>query len=138
LGGALGARGAVRLSVNASKGSSTLDKNLDADGDGIITAEEWEEERAGRGVLGNTTVTTKFALAQDYPGATVKNRLGPRNPHMLNTPFTNVGMQKDPPSPTSQVWGLPPSQEKTAAQLFEESVKKGSVVFSAAGPYVGS
>ena len=37
------------LSVDPFKGSSRLDSNLDADGDGTISAEEWEAERATRG-----------------------------------------------------------------------------------------
>ena len=34
------------ISVDPFKGSSRLNADLDADGDGTITAEEWEAERA--------------------------------------------------------------------------------------------
>ena len=90
-------------------------------------------------IVGNTVVTTKFALAQDYPGSTIKNKLGPRNPHMLNTPFTNVSLDGEMgPSIASTIWGKPAYHEPTAGEMFVKNLeaKKGTVVFSPQGPYV--
>ena len=115
--------------------ANRMDTALDADGDGEITAEEWEAERASRGQLASavTRETTKYALAQDYAvntgpipwGSTVKNALGPRNPHVLNTPFTAVSLEETPkvaPSEQPSGWWAKPEQEPSAAMLFEKKV----------------
>ena len=107
------------ISVNPFKGGSRLDKDLDADGDGTISAEEWEAERASRGMSGMTTVTTKYQLAQDYPGATVKNRLGPRNPSQPNTPFSNVKLPVAQVGQPLNYWNNKSAAHPTAAELFE-------------------
>ena len=83
----------------AAHKSGKLDGELYADGDGIISQEEWEAEWASRGDLAAavTRKTTKHQLAVDYPGATIKNKLGPQSPVVLNTPFTAVTLPADPP-----------------------------------------
>ena len=107
------------LSVDPFKGSSRLNTDLDADGDGIITEEEWAAERASRGMAGMTTVTTKFQLAQDYPGSTVKNKLGPRNPLQPNTPFSNVALPEEPKVESQNYWTGKSHAHLSAAELFE-------------------
>ena len=103
--------------------SGTLDGELDADGDGKISQEEWEAEWASRGDLAAavTRKTDKHHLAVDYPGATVKNKLGPRSPHVLNTPFTAFKLN-DEAGATAPLYGDPNAVPKTAAQLFEEEL----------------
>ena len=108
--------------VTRSPWANRMDTPLDADGDGIITEEEWEAERQSRGSLASavTRKTTAHSLATDYPGATVKNQLGPRNPHVLNTPFTAVPIEADKKTPPSQnIWWQKPKLEMTAAEAFE-------------------
>ena len=123
------------LSVDPFKGSSRLNSDLDADGDGTITAEEWEAERASRGMAGMTTVTTKYQLAQDYPGSTVKNKLGPRNPLQPNTPFSNVALPAEPPAQPLNYWSNKSAALPTAAELFEmELAAKEAAAAKGAGP----
>ena len=115
--------------------ANRMDTALDADGDGEITAEEWEAERATRGELASavTRETTKYTRAQDYAvkdgpipwGSTVKNALGPRNPHVLNTPFTAVSLDetpKVPPQEQASGWWSKPEQEPSAAMMFEKQL----------------
>ena len=114
------------ISVDASKGSSRLDTNLDADGDGTITAEEWEAERASRGFIGMDRESTKFSLAQDFPGATVKNCVGPRSPHVHNTTYTNIKLPGNgPENPENKtLWQGNNYSHPTAADLFEQQLAK--------------
>lgn len=108
--------------------ANRMDTPLDADGDGIITQEEWDAEGASRGQLyaAVTRKTTKYTLAQDYPGSTVKNNLGPRNPHVLNTPFTAVDLGPETKIPPSQhEWWQAPKPDPTAAELFEAKLAAG-------------
>ena len=112
------------LSVDPFKGSSRLNGDLDADGDGIISQEEWEKEWAERGDLAGavTRKTTKHQLAVDFPGATIKNKIGPRSPMVLNTPFTAVTLPADPPPNPDMPWGKKPPVEMTAAEAFEAKI----------------
>ena len=85
-----------------------LDKPLDADGDGMVSQEEWEAEWASRGDLATsvTRETTPYQLAVNYPGATIKNMIGPQDPHVKNTPFTAYKLPADPaPNPNSSIVG---------------------------------
>ena len=129
------ASGGAASKVGTRFFANRLDTALDADGDGIITAEEIQAEGATRGELFSavTRETTKYALAQDYAvkdgpipwGSTVKNALGPRNPHVLNTPFTAVALEETPKVPPSQQesgWWAKPAQEPSAAMLFEKKL----------------
>ena len=106
--------------------SGTLDGELDADGDGKISQEEWEAEWAQRGDIAGavTRKTDKYHLAVDYPGATIKSKLGPRSPHVHNTPFTAVKLN-DEVGETTTLYGNPNAVPKTAAELFEEELAKG-------------
>ena len=108
------------FSTTNAHDTGKLNRPLDADGDGKVSAEEWAAEIEARGILGNTKVTTKHALAEDYPGATVKNMLGPRNPHMMNTPFTNVTLPPEPSSPPPA--SNKPYEKPTAASMFEKKL----------------
>ena len=92
----------------AAHKSGKLDGALDADGDGIVSDAEWEAEWASRGDLAMavTRKTTPYQLAVNYPGATIKNKLGPQSPHVLNTPFTAYKLPADPPpNPNSSIVG---------------------------------
>lgn len=112
------------ISVDPFKGSSRLNADLDADGDGTITAEEWEAERATRGFVGMDRATTKHSLAQDYPGATVKNCIGPQSPHVHNTTYTNIKLPPNPPEnpENKKLWAGVNHAEPTAADLFEQQL----------------
>ena len=121
------ASGGAASKVGTRFFANRLDTALDADGDGIITAEEIQAEGATRGELFSavTRETTKYALAQDYPGSTVKNALGPRNPHVLNSPFTAVKLEETPkvaPKDQPSGWWSGPKEELSAAQAFEKSL----------------
>jgi hypothetical protein len=139
----------VTKMTSAYKGP--LDTHPDADGDGIISQEEWEAEWASRGDLAGavTRETTRHQLAVDYPGATIKNKIGPRSPHVLNTPFTAARLPANSPPLEDkfvEYWGKAPQVEPTAAMLFEQSLanKRGSpsaqntrsIMFSAQGVFV--
>jgi len=104
---------------------SNMDKPLDADGDGIVSQEEWEEEWAMRGDIAGavTRTTTPYQLAVNYPGATVKNQIGPRSPVVLNTPFTAVQLPANPPPNPDTPWSKGPVKEETAATMFEAQLK---------------
>lgn len=112
------------ISVDPFKGSSRLDKALDADGDGTITAEEWEAERASRGFVGMDRQSTKYSLAQDFPGATVKNCIGPQSPHVHNTTYTNIKLPANAPeNPDNKTyWAGTNHSAPTAADLFEQQL----------------
>ena len=69
-----------------------------------------------------TRTTTKHQLAVDFPGSTIKNKIGPRSPVVLNTPFTAVTLPADPPPNPDMPWGKKPPVEMTAAEAFEAKI----------------
>ena len=110
------------ISVDPFKGSSRLNADLDADGDGTITAEE-EAERATRGFVGMDRATTKHSLRRTTRVRRSKTASA-RSRCTCTTTYTNIKLPANPPEnpENKKLWAGVNHAEPTAADLFEQQL----------------